>query len=43
MQSAQFPSRASEGKGMKHMGHERDEDSLLANAELIARTLSFIL
>ena len=33
-QSAELPSRASESEGRKHLGHERDKDSLLANAEL---------
>ena len=33
-QSAELPSWAFEGEGRKHIGHERDEDSLLANAEL---------
>ena len=43
MQSAKLPSRESEGEGRKHLGHERDEDSLLANAELAIGTLSSIL
>ena len=43
VQSTELPFGASEGKGRKHLGHERDEDSLLANAELAAGALSFIL
>ena len=42
-QSAELPFGASEGEGRKHLGHERDEDSLLANAELAIGALSFIL
>ena len=42
-QSAELPSGASEGEGRKHLGHERDMDSLLANAELAAGALSSIL
>ena len=36
-QSAKIPSRAFEGEERKHLGHERDEDSLFGNAELAAR------
>ena len=42
-QSAKLPFGASEGEGRKNFGHERDEDSLLANVELAARALSSIL
>ena len=42
-QRTELPSGASEGKGRKHLRHERDEDSLLANAELFAEALSSIL
>ena len=42
-QSAELPSRASEGEGRKHLGHKRDEDSLLASAELTVRAVSSIL
>ena len=42
-QSAELPSEAPEGEGRKHLGHERDEDSLLVNAELAVRALSYIL
>ena len=42
-QSAKLPFGASEGEGRKHLGHERDEDLLLANAELAIGALSFIL
>ena len=41
--SVELPSEASEGKGRKHLGHERDENSLLANSELAAGALSSIL
>ena len=43
MQSSKLPSGASDGKGRKHLGHERDEDSLLVNAELAVGALSSIL
>ena len=43
MQSTELPSGASEGKGRKHLGHVRDEDSLLVNAELADGALSSIL
>ena len=33
----------SKGEGRKHLGHERDEDSLLANTELVAGSFSSIL
>ena len=36
-------SRASKGKGRKHLGHERDEDLLPVNAELDVKALSSIL
>ena len=42
-QSAEIPSRASEGEGRKHLGHERDKDSLLGNAKRAAGALSSIL
>ena len=42
-QSAELPSRASESEGRKHLGHERDEDSLLGNTELAVGALSSIL
>ena len=42
-QSAELLSRASEGKGRKHLRHERDEDSLLASPELAAWAISSIL
>ena len=42
-QSSELPSGASEGGGRKHLEHERDEDSLLTNAELAVGALSSIL
>ena len=42
-QRAELPSGASKGEGRKHHRHERDEDSLLANAELAVGALSSIL
>ena len=42
-QSAELPSGASEGEERKHLGPERDEDSLLASAELAVRAVSSIL
>ena len=42
-QSAELPSGASEGEERKHLGHERDGDSLLTNAELADGALSSIL
>ena len=42
-QHAELPSKASKGEGRKHLEHERDEDSLLASAELAARAVSSIL
>ena len=38
-QSTKLPFGASEGEEKKHLKHERDEDSLLANAELAARVV----
>ena len=43
MQSVELPSGASEGEGRKHLGRERDEDSLLASAELTTGVVSSIL
>ena len=43
VQSAELPSGAFEGEGRKHLGPETDEDSLLMNAELTAKVVSFIL
>ena len=43
MQSAELPSKASEGEGRKHLGPERDEDSLLTSAELAAGAISSII
>ena len=42
-QSAELPSGVSEGEERKHLGHKRDEDSLLASAELTTRAVSSIL
>ena len=42
-QSAELPSGASESEGRKHLGHERDTELLLANAELGAGALCSIL
>ena len=42
-QSIELPFRVSEGEGRKHLGHERDEDSFLANAELATGAFSSIL
>ena len=42
-QSAELPSRASEGEGRKHPGLETDEDSLLASIEFAARVISSVL
>ena len=42
-QSAKLPSGVFEGERRKRLRHERDEDSLLANAELDTRALSSIL
>ena len=42
-QSAELPFGASEGEGRKHLGHDRDEDLLLANEELVAGALLSIL
>ena len=42
-QSAELPSGAFEGEERKHLGHERDEDSLLVNAKLAAGALSSII
>ena len=42
-QSAELPTRAFEGEGRKHLGPEKNEDSLLANAELAAKVVSSIL
>ena len=43
VQSTELPSGASEGEGRKHLGHARDEVSLLANSELATRALSSII
>ena len=43
MQSVELPSGASKGERRKHLGPERDEDSLLANVELAVRVVSSIL
>ena len=42
-QSTELLFGASEGEGRKCLRHERDEDSLLANAELAAGALSSII
>ena len=42
-QTAELPSGASEGERRKHLGPERDEDSLLASAELAARAILSVL
>ena len=42
-QTVELPSKVSEGEGRKHFGSERDEDSLLASAELAAGTMSSVL
>ena len=42
-QSVEIPSKASKGEGRKHLGHENDEDSLLANAELATGAVLSIL
>ena len=42
-QTIELLSGASEGKGRKHLGPERDEDSLLASEELAARAISSVL
>ena len=42
-QSVELPSGAAEGEDSKHLGRDRDEDSLLANVELDAGALSSIL
>ena len=34
-QTTELPSEASEGEGRKHLGSERDDNSLLASAELV--------
>ena len=43
MQSIKLPSGAFMGEGRKHLGPERDEDSLLANVELTVKVVSSIL
>ena len=42
-QTAELPSGASEGEGRKHLGPERDEDSLLASVKLDAGVISSFL
>ena len=42
-QSAELPSRASEGEGRKHLRHGKDEDLFLTNAELTVGVISSIL
>ena len=42
-QSAKLPFEAFEGNGRKHLGPKRDEDLLLANAELAVGAVSSIL
>ena len=42
-QTADLSSGVSEGEGRKHLGPERDEDSLLASAELVVGAISSVL
>ena len=42
-QTIELPSRASKGEGRKHLGPERDEDSLLISPELAVEAISSIL
>ena len=42
-QTVKLPSGASEGEGRKHLGPERDENSLLASAELAVEAISSVL